>query len=185
MPWHQQGTVARHVNAVCQHAGGAGGQPPCLVVLPQPQRAVEIPLGEAAGTAARRVLQAGLRRFHLEGDSRAVELAGAGLRHTLLSQQRLYLPTGLPARHERSAQGLDGLRRAQPRRQLPPRVRPAGQVERPPRIHHVRRRRLGLLSLDQWQKSRLQRQQPQRRRVRRHQVRQAGQEPRGRRSLSL
>ena len=47
--------------------------------------------------------------------------------------------------------------------QLPPRVRPARRLAGPAHLPHLRRRRLGLLPLDQRAKGRLQRQQPQRR----------------------
>ena len=80
--------------------------------------------------AAGGFLQAGVRRQRLEGDPRALLLAGAGLRHAVLPEHRLHLQEGLAARDERAAQGLHGLQRAQSGGQLPPRVRGARRLDR-------------------------------------------------------
>ena len=61
-----------------------GCQAARLVLLPQPQRQVEVPLGAASRTAARGFLQAGVRRRARWKEIPVPSmLAGAGLRHAL------------------------------------------------------------------------------------------------------
>ena len=105
-----------------------------------------------------------------------VEHRDAGLRAPDLREHRLRLGLGHAAAHPA---------RAQLRRLVPPPLRRARRLARPPRADHVPRRLRGLLPLGQREEGRLQRGQPRPGRVRPHRLREARREPARRRGLPL
>src|SRR5205814_1282144 len=98
MPRSQQGTGARHADAVCQRRRSARRESRGVVVLPELEWPVEIQLGAAAGIAAGGFLPRRLRRKPLEGNPGAVQLADSRLRHAVLSEQWLHLQEELALR---------------------------------------------------------------------------------------
>ena len=129
-PRDQQAPLPQHARAVRHRSRRRCGATARSRVRPVAERAVEVPLGEAARGAARRFLQAGLRRVGMEDDPRSLEHGGPGLRHARTTRNLGYtFQKRLAARDERAAEGLDGLRRAQPGRLLPPHLRRARRLE--------------------------------------------------------
>ncbi len=95
----------------------------------------------------------------------------------------IYTQHSVPVRLRRRQPA--GTARRQPGRLLPHDVHGAGGLVGPPRLPALRRRRLGVLRLDQRHARRLQRGQPDAGRVRRHRLRHAWLEHAGRRGLPL
>jgi hypothetical protein len=95
MSGHQQRAGPCRAHAVCQHQTGHCRQPDGIAVLPEPEWALEIQLGDTSGAAAGGFLQTGLRRATLERNSGPLQLAVARLWHVVLPEQWLHISEGL------------------------------------------------------------------------------------------